>query len=63
MRNDENVEVVRGDLRALLFWASIGVRESCSGSYRGIIEEVIRSYAEYLKFQLKPTKFRKTPKR
>ncbi len=43
------------DLRVLLFWASVGVKNSMAGSYRDALERdddpgVIRSYAEHIKF-------------
>jgi len=43
-------EVVTSDLRALLFWASVGVAKSYSGSYQDILH-IIESYAEYLGFK------------
>ena len=47
-----NVEVVASDLRALLFWANVGVGKSASGSYGSHIEEIIRSYASFLSFKI-----------
>ena len=44
------VEVGWEDLRALLFWAGVGVSGSKGGSYQKNIEEIIRSYAEYIGF-------------
>jgi hypothetical protein len=44
----ENVEIVATDLRALLFWAAVGVKGSVDGQYSKDIEEIIRSYTEHL---------------
>lgn len=43
-------EVVTSDLRALLFWATVGVAKAKGGSFRDI-ENIIESYAEHLKFK------------
>lgn len=45
------------DLRALLFWASVGVHNSFSGSYRAIAERpgdigILRRYADRIHFPL-----------
>ena len=45
---DKNTEVVVEDLRALLFWASVGVKNSRGGSYASEIENIIESYCAYL---------------
>jgi hypothetical protein len=47
-------EVVTTDLRALLFWANVGVAKSTAtaGSYGAEINDIIESYAEYLGFKL-----------
>lgn len=50
-RREEITEVVTGDLRALLFWANVGVAKSTSGSYREI-DNIIESYAKHLNFPL-----------
>lgn len=47
-------EVATCDLRALLFWAGVGVRAHKIGSYSDIIEDVIESYAKHIKFQITP---------
>lgn len=52
-----SVPVLICDLRALLFWASVGVYESCGGSYQDVIETegdmgILNSYAEQIKFKL-----------
>lgn len=53
-------EVSTSDLRALLFWAGVGVRNSTSGSYGANIEEIIASYSEHIKFKIHPpARFRK----
>ena len=52
-----NVEVVSTDLRALLFWANVGVGLSKAGSYSSIIEEVIRSYSSHMNFNLSRNTF------
>lgn len=51
-KDERNVEVVRQDLRALLFWATIGVSQSSAGSYGGMIENIIRCYADFLEYKL-----------
>ena len=58
-RIESNIEVVASDLRALLFWATIGVSASRSGSYRDIIN-ILESYAAHIKFNLprKPVRFK-----
>jgi hypothetical protein len=50
-------EVVTDDLKALLFWASVGVRQSKGGAYEAHIENIIESYAKHLKLQLPRAKF------
>ena len=45
-------DVVTSDLRALLFWANIGVAKSTAGSYGADINSIIQSYATYLHFTL-----------
>ena len=45
-------EVVTTDLRALLFWATIGVTKSRGGYQQSEIEHILESYAENLKFKL-----------
>lgn len=49
-KNDENVKVVKKNLRALLFWACVGVTKSNGGSYEKDIVNIIKSYAEYIRF-------------
>jgi len=46
------MEIVVSDLKALLFWATVGVRKSRSGSYGNEIIEIINSYAEYVRVEL-----------
>jgi hypothetical protein len=54
---DEITEVVTSDLRALLFWANVGVAKSTSGSYQSI-NDILESYADRLHFKLSyPTWF------
>ena len=50
VKKTPTVEVAWEDLRALLFWAGVGVSDSKGGSYQKDIEEIIRSYAEYIGF-------------
>ena len=50
VKKTSTVEVAWEDLRALLFWAGVGVSGSKGGSYQKNIEEIIRSYAEYIGF-------------
>lgn len=47
----EITEVVTSDLRALLFWASVGIAKSKSGSYRDICN-ILSQYSEDIKFTL-----------
>ena len=55
-----NVEVVATDLRALLFWAGVGVSQSVDGQYSEEIEEIIRSYSAHLHLPTWPkVRFRK----
>jgi hypothetical protein len=58
--NDECVDVVGTDLRALLFWATVGVNGAVDGQYSSEIEEIIRSYSEHLGIKTNKAKFRKT---
>jgi len=58
LANHPNIEVVATDLRALLFWASVGVSQSVDGMYSEEIEEIIRSYSESLQLQWKPPRFK-----
>ncbi len=61
--NKDCVEVVTSDLRALLFWANVGVGGAFSGSRDRDILNIIKSYSEYILFQIKYSKFKKEPKR
>lgn len=55
-----NVDVVATDLRALLFWASIGVSQSVDGQYSEHIEAIIRAYRRRLRIADWPkARFRK----
>lgn len=61
-KNKEQVEISSKDLKALLFWATVGVSKSHGGSYEDEVENIIQSYADYLgfKYQLpNPPKFMK----
>jgi hypothetical protein len=49
--NDPTMVVI-SDLRALLFWATIGIGKSRGGYQQHEIENIIESYADFLKFQL-----------
>lgn len=51
--------IVKGDLRALLFWANVGVRQSTSGSYRKVLE-IIPLYAKRVNLRLPRTEFKET---
>jgi hypothetical protein len=53
------VEVVTDDLRALLFWANVGVRQSKGGAYEDDIANIIESYAKHIRMQLPRTKFKR----
>jgi hypothetical protein len=59
MKKGALVEVVREDLKALLFWAHVGVRQSKGGAYEEEIVHIINSYAENVKLQLPKTCFKK----
>jgi len=50
--NDDNVEVVRGDLGALLFWASVGVHSAKGGYKEEEMPHILDSYAEAIAFTL-----------
>ena len=50
-RNKEIVEVVNSDLRALLFWAAIGMRNSRGGMYEADLQDIIENYAEHIGFK------------
>ena len=45
-------DVVTSDLRALLFWATVGVRNSRGGSGEKEIGNIIESYAETARFKM-----------
>lgn len=48
----EEMDISAHDLRALLFWASIGVRDHVGGSYQQSIERIIRHHAKALSYPL-----------
>ena len=47
-RDKEEFAITRKELRALLFWASIGVCRSRGGSYSDIIQLTIAQWTEAL---------------
>jgi hypothetical protein len=47
----EVTEIIVHDLRALLFWATVGIRQSTAGSYQDI-KDIIESYACDIDFKL-----------
>lgn len=55
-RKDGLTEVVDHDLRALLFWAHIGMRKSRGGQYEDALDHILETYAETVgfKFDSKP---------
>lgn len=54
VKRDGLTYVVTSDLRALLFWASVGVSANSDGAYGDTIENVIESYAiDHLKMQIR----------
>ena len=55
--SDKNLEVVATDLRALLFWATVGVNRSIDGTYSNEIENIIRSYSGHLGIRTNKPKF------
>jgi hypothetical protein len=58
LRNEElPFKLSYHDLRALLFWASVGIANSITGSYREAAMQpgdlgIVQSYAEHIKFTL-----------
>ena len=54
------VVVLRHDLKALLFWASIGIERSVSGSYRDAEGEggIVDSYARGINYSIPAPYFR-----
>lgn len=56
-KNRTIIEVVNSDLRALLFWAAIGMEKSHGGMYEDDLENILDNYAEASGF-----KFDRTPK-
>ena len=55
--DDQDIKIHKHDLRALLFWASVGVSKSQGGGYRDAAENdgdpgIVASWAECLKFRL-----------
>ncbi len=50
----KEVAVLKHDLRAILFWAAVGLSNSNSGSYRDAEGEhgIVDSYAKSIKFAL-----------
>lgn len=51
-RDKEEFVVTRKELRTLLFWASVGVRESKGGSYQHDIESVIVEWVTKLNLKI-----------
>ena len=49
-------EVVTGDLRALLFWATIGMRKSRGGAYADELDYIIKAYSKAIRFKGLPDK-------
>jgi hypothetical protein len=54
----DTTEITDANLRALLFWASIGVCESYAGSYDKHIVDIITQYAKALKMHMRPVAFK-----
>lgn len=54
------VAVLKHDLRALLFWAHVGITNSKSGSYQDAAGEhgIVHSYAESIGFKMDPPEFK-----
>jgi hypothetical protein len=48
-----------GDMRAILFWAGVGVSQSKAGSYDGIIEGLIEKYRKEI--GMRPSEFVRKP--
>jgi hypothetical protein len=51
-RAAEPVVIDVHDLRALLFWATFGVRHAAGGQYSGDIESIITNHARASRFKL-----------
>lgn len=56
-KNDIDFPISYFDLRALLFWASVGISKSQSGSYKEAAIRpgdvgIVKSYAEHINFPL-----------
>lgn len=49
-KKQDPVGVLRTDLKALLFWAAVGVSGSRGGAYERDIENIIESYAQHIAF-------------
>ena len=49
--NKDSTEILKSDLRALLFWASIGIRSARGGQYQDDIEHILESYAAAIGFK------------
>ena len=59
MAKKEITEIIVSDLRALLFWATIGISKTKGGAYQDTIEDIIESYAKHFEYQLpRPPKFK-----
>lgn len=57
MGNDnKKVEITKTELRALLFWASVGVDNMHGGTYEGIILRLIKKYAHIMPWTKKEYK-------
>lgn len=44
-KNIEKVEITKTELRALMFWATVGVRKSNGGSYYSVVDFIKKNYA------------------
>ena len=64
MKVKDITEIVTSDLRALLWWATVGMRSAVGGSYENEVDDILESYAKAIGFKLpgKP-KFRNAPRR
>lgn len=51
-KDKEFIQVITGDLRALLFWSAIGVSRCRGGAYEEEIANIIEDYANNLAFEL-----------
>ena len=63
----ENVPITQSELRQLVFWANIGVKQSRGGQYQRTIKATIKEYAKkvgfkhYIQADFRPQKNKTSP--